>query len=93
MTTAEEYYELIKDVESAGQLFYLRKGKGEEEYVFDCVIVDPIKKTETINRLKRATLEPGFIGFPGTPEFNKFLEELEPYVGKSDSKQDLSINT
>jgi hypothetical protein len=85
MTTAEEYYELIKAA-GPGQLFYLRKGKGEEEYVFDCVIVDTIKKTETINRLKRAMQEPGFIGFPGTAEFNKFIDELEPYDANSVKK-------
>ncbi len=73
MTSAEEYYELIKDM-GPGQLFYLTH-KGENEYLFECVIVDTIKKTETINRLKRAMLEPNFIGFPGTPEFNTFLEE------------------
>jgi hypothetical protein len=89
MTTPEEYYELIKDMGAAGQLFYLRKGKSDEEYVFDCVIVDTSKKTETINRLKRASIEEGFIGFPGTPEFTKFMDDLEPYVGSSENNQEV----
>ena len=73
MTSAEDYYELIKDI-GPGQLFYLTH-KENNEYLFECLIVDTIKKTETINRLKRAMLDPKFIGFPGTPEFNTFIEE------------------
>jgi len=73
-TTPEQYYELIKNGGS-GQLFYLIEGKGKDEYVFDSVIVDTAKKDETINRLTRVSKLPGFIGFPGTYEFNKFIEE------------------
>lgn len=75
MTSAEEYYELIKDMGS-GQLFYLKHQK-DNKYVFESVIIDTAKKTESINRLKRVVLDPKFIAFPGTPEFNAFLEEVD----------------
>lgn len=73
MTTPEEYYELVKDM-GPGQLFYLTHGKEKDEYLFDCVIVDTSKREETINRLTRAAQSKGFIGFPGTPEFNEFID-------------------
>ena len=75
MTSAEEYYELIKDMGS-GQLFYLKHQK-DNEYVFESVILDTTKKTESINRLKRVVLDPKFIAFPGTPEFNAFVDEVD----------------
>ena len=73
MTTPEEYYELVKDM-GPGQLFYLTHGEKAEDCVFDYVVVDTHKKDETISRLTRVSQLPGFIGFPGTPEFNEFIE-------------------
>jgi len=73
MTTADEYYDLIKDIGS-GQLFYLTH-KGDNEYVFEGLIINTSKRTESINRLKRAMMDPKFVAFPGTPEMNTFLEE------------------
>ena len=72
-TTAEEYYQAIKH-RGQGQLFYLTH-KGGDEYVFESVIVDTTKQTETINRLKRVMLESNFIAFPGTPEMHAFMDD------------------
>lgn len=83
MTTAEEYYDAIKD-NGSGQLFYLTR-KSPTEFVFEPVIIDTSKKTETINRLKRVMLDPNFIAFPGTPEMTAFMEEAEE-VGNSENK-------
>ena len=81
MTTAESYYDLIKEAGS-GQLFYLKHQK-DSEYVFDAVIIDTTKETESINRLRRVMMDPKFIAFPGTPEFDAFIEEVD----NSENKQ------
>lgn len=73
MTTAEEYYEAIKNV-GPGKLFYLTK-RNNEEFVFEFVVVDTTKKTETVNRLKRVMLDENFIAFPGTPEMMEFMQQ------------------
>lgn len=85
MTSAEEYYDVVKEM-GPGQLFYLVKGKEESDLIFDYVVVDTSKEAETINRLKRIMQLPGFIGFPGTPEFNAFIEDE---VASSDNNSDI----
>jgi len=83
MTSAEEYYDLLPD-KGSGQLFYLTR-KSENEYVLESVIIDTSKRIETINRLKRVMLQPNFIAFPGTPEMQAFVDEVEE-VGDSENK-------
>jgi len=79
-TTAEEYYEAIKE-SGAGTLYYLSKKVGsKDEFVFEPVIIDTKDKDLTIKVLKRVMLSPNFIAFPGTPEMYEFLNTD---VGKS----------
>ena len=77
MTTAEEYFEAIKDV-GAGSLYYIaRKPNSEVEFVFEPVIIDTKNKDLTINILKRIMMSPDFVAFPGTAEMLKFINETE----------------
>lgn len=79
-TTAEDYYEAIKDV-GAGSLYYLTRKKGSEtEFLFEPVILDTKDRDLTIRILKRVMADPNFIAFPGTPEAFDFFRED---VGKS----------
>lgn len=84
MTTAEEYFDLIPD-KGSGQLFFLTR-KSENEFVLESVIIDTTKKTETINRLKRVMLQSNFIAFPGTPEMQTFMDEVDEDVANSNNK-------
>lgn len=73
-TTAEEFFEAIKDV-GAGSLYYIKKKDGSEtEILFEPVIIDTSKKDLTINILKRVMLDKDFVAFPGTPEAYEFLK-------------------
>lgn len=75
MTTAEEYYEAIKDM-GAGSLYYLaRKANSEVEYIFEPVILDTKNKEQTINILKRTMAHPDFVAFPGTLEMHAFVDD------------------
>jgi len=74
-TTAKEYYEALEDI-GAGTLFYLKR-KGEEEYILEPLLIDTRNKDLCIKILHRAMEEPGFIAFPGTPEFENFIAEVE----------------
>lgn len=79
-TTAEDYYEAIKNV-GAGSLYYLTRKKGSEtEFLFEPVILDTKDRDLTIRILKRVMADPNFIAFPGTPEAFEFFRED---VGKS----------
>ena len=76
-TTAEEYYEATKEV-GAGTLYYLtKKIGGEEEYVFEPLVIDTTNKDLTIRILKRAMLQPNFIAFPGTIEMTLFVNSFD----------------
>jgi len=71
-TTAEDYYEAIKEV-GAGTLYYLtRKLDSKDEYVFEPLVIDTKNKDLTIRILKRVMLESNFIAFPGTIEMDLF---------------------
>ena len=77
MTTAEEYYEHIKDI-GAGTLYYLMRKKGSDtEFVFEPLIIDTKNESLTINILKRVILQPDFIAFPGTPEMHTFMQDVD----------------
>jgi hypothetical protein len=72
-TSAEDFFEAIKDI-GAGSLYYLSKKAGSEtEFIFEPVIIDTKNKDLTIRVLKRVMMEPNFIAFPGTPEAYEFL--------------------
>ena len=74
-TTAEEYYQALGA--AAGTLFYLtRKDGSTEEYILEPLLVDTKNKDLTIKALQRVMDNPNFIGFPGTPEFTKFMDEV-----------------
>ena len=76
-TTAEDYYEAIKEV-GAGTLYYLtRKLDSKDEYVFEPLVIDTKKKDLTVRILKRAMLQPNFIAFPGTIEMDLFANSYE----------------
>lgn len=73
-TTAEDFFEAIKDV-GAGSLYYLCKKSGSEtEFIFEPAIIDTKNKDLTIRVLKRIMMDPNFIAFPGTPEAYEFLK-------------------
>lgn len=73
-TTAEDFFEAIKDV-GAGSLYYLCKKNGSEtEFIFEPVIIDTKNRDLTIRVLKRVMMESNFIAFPGTPEAYEFLK-------------------
>lgn len=73
-TTAEDFFEAIKDV-GAGSLYYLCKKTGSEtEFIFEPVIIDTKNRDLTIRVLKRVMMDPNFIAFPGTPEAYEFLK-------------------
>ena len=74
-TTAKEFYDAIKDV-GAGTMFYLKR-KTEEEYSLEPLLIDTTNQDLCIKILQRAMEEPNFIAFPGTPEWNAFMEEVE----------------
>ena len=74
-TTAKDFYEAIQD-KGAGTMFYLKR-KGEEEYSFEPLLIDTTNKDLCIKILQRAVEEPGFIAFPGTPEWYTFMEEVD----------------
>ena len=72
-TTIEDFYEAIKHV-GAGSLYYIRRREGSEtEFVFEPVIIDTKDKELTLRILKRVSLDPNFIAFPGTVEAYEFL--------------------
>lgn len=72
-TSAEDFFEAIKDI-GAGSLYYISKKVGSEtEFVFEPVIIDTKNKELTIRVLKRVMMDPNFIAFPGTPEAYEFL--------------------
>lgn len=72
-TTAEAFFEAIKEV-GAGSLYYIKRKTGsDEEFMFEPVIIDTKNRDLTINILKRVMLDPDFIAFPGTPEAYEFL--------------------
>lgn len=74
-TTANEYYEALGEV--AGTLFYLnRKDGSTEEYILEPLLIDTKNKDLTIKALQRVMDNPNFIGFPGTPEFTNFMDEI-----------------
>ena len=74
-TTAEAYYEALGEV--AGTLFYLnRKDGSAEEYILEPLIIDTKNKDLTIKELQRIMDNPNFIAFPGTLEFNEFMNEV-----------------
>ena len=74
-TTAEAYYEALGEV--AGTLFYLnRKDGSAEEYILEPLIIDTKNKDLTIKALQRIMDNPNFIAFPGTLEFNEFMNEV-----------------
>ena len=74
-TTAEAYYEALGEV--AGTLFYLnRKDASAEEYILEPLIIDTKNKDLTIKALQRIMDNPNFIAFPGTLEFNEFMNEV-----------------
>lgn len=74
-TTAEAYYEALGEV--AGTLFYLnRKDESAEEYILEPLIIDTKNKDLTIKALQRIMDNPNFIAFPGTLEFNEFMNEV-----------------
>ena len=74
-TTAEAYYEALGEV--AGTLFYLnRKDGSAEEYILEHLIIDTKNKDLTIKALQRIMDNPNFIAFPGTLEFNEFMNEV-----------------
>jgi hypothetical protein len=74
-TTAKEYYEALGEV--AGTLFYLnRKDGSTEEYILEPLILDTKNKDLTIKALQRVMDNPNFIAFPGTLEFNEFMNEV-----------------
>ena len=75
ITTAKEFYDAIKDV-GAGTMFYLKR-KAEEEYSLEPLLIDTTNKDLCIKILQRAMEEPNFIAFPGTFEWNAFMEEVE----------------
>lgn len=82
MTTAEQYYDLICEGGRAGTLYYLAKGKKENEFVFEPLIIDTKKKDLTIRILKRTMESPSFIAFPGTPEMTTFINEGDNIEGR-----------
>lgn len=83
-TSAEDFFEAIKDV-GAGSLYYLaRKSGSSTEFIFEPVIIDTKNKELTIRVLKRVMLDPNFIAFPGTPEAYEFLRTD---VGELSKKQ------
>ena len=72
-TTAEDFFDAIKDI-GAGSLYYLSSKKGSDtEFVFESVIIDTKNRDLSIRVLKRVMMEPSFIAFPGTPEAYEFL--------------------
>lgn len=74
-TTAEEYYQALGEI--AGTLFYLnRKNGSTEEYILEPLILDTKNKDLTIKALQRVMDNPDFIAFPGTQEFNNFMNEV-----------------
>lgn len=74
-TTAEEYYEVIKDV-GAGSLYYLsKKENSTTEFIFEPLVIDTKDKDLTIKILQRAMDHPNFIAFAGTPEMYNFIQE------------------
>ena len=74
-TTAEEYYQALG--EAAGTLFYLNRKEGStEEYILEPLLIDTKNKDLTIKALQRIMDNPNFIGFPGTPEFTNFMDEV-----------------
>lgn len=74
-TTANEYYEALGEI--AGTLFYLRRKEGStEEYILEPLLIDTKNKDLTIKALQRVMNNPNFIGFPGTPEFRDFMDEV-----------------
>ena len=74
-TTASDYYEALGDV--AGTLFYLNRKEGStEEYILEPLLIDAKNKDLTIKALQRVMDNPNFIGFPGTPEFRDFMDEV-----------------
>ena len=74
-TTAEAYYEALGEV--AGTLFYLnRKDGSAEEYILEPLIIDTKNRDLTIKALQRIMDNPNFIAFPGTLEFNEFMNEV-----------------
>ena len=82
-TTAKEYYEALGA--AVGTLFYLnRKNGSTEEYILEPLLVDTKNKDLTIKALQRVMDNPNFIGFPGTPEFTKFMDEVvDPAVHRT----------
>ena len=74
-TTAEAYYEALGEV--AGTLFYLnRKDGSAEEYILEPLIIDTKNKDLTFKALQTVMDNPNFIAFPGTLEFNNFMNEV-----------------
>lgn len=74
-TTAEAYYEALGEV--AGTLFYLnRKDGSAEEYILEPLIIDTKNRDLTVKALQRIMDNPNFIAFPGTLEFNEFMNEV-----------------
>jgi hypothetical protein len=74
-TTAEEYYQALGEV--AGTLFYLNRKEGStEEYILEPLLIDTKNKDLTIKALQRIMDNPNFIAFPGTLEFNEFMNEV-----------------
>ena len=74
-TTAEDYYEALGT--AAGTLFYLtRKAGSKEEFILEPLIIDTKNKELTIKALQRVMDGSNFIAFPGTLEFNNFINEV-----------------
>ena len=74
-TTAKDYYQALGA--AAGTLFYLTRKHGTtEEYILEPLLVDTKNKDLTIKALQRVMDSPNFIGFPGTLEFNEFMNEV-----------------
>ena len=76
-TTAEQYYDAIKEV-GAGTLYYITRKRGSDtEFVFEPLLIDTTNKSLCIKILQRAMNEPNFIAFPGTPEAYEFMNEVD----------------
>lgn len=74
MTSAEDYFEAIKEVGS-GTLYYLTR-KSDTSYLLEALILDTTNKDLTIKILQRAMNQPNFVAFPGTPEFYEATKDL-----------------
>ena len=75
-TTAEAYFQALGEV--AGTLFYLTRKEGtKEEFILEPLLIDTKNKDLTVRALQRTMDNPNFIAFPGTPEFENFITEVE----------------